>query len=107
MVIGRSVPNGWAAAGRLRVACFLAGFFRTMVSYMETKDYSAVQNWRENLLHTDVADPGPARNQFWYDVIKESLSILKASKLQSRWLENVYTNNAAIKWKLEKILEPP
>jgi len=107
MVIGRSVPNGWAAAGRLRVACFLAGFFRTMVSYMETKDYAAVQNWRENLLHTDVSDPRPARNQFWYDVIKESLSILKASNLQRRWLENVYMNNATIKWKLENILEPP
>ena len=60
-----------------------------MVSYMETKDYATIQNWRNNLLHTDVSNPGPARNQFWYDVIKESLSILKASNLQKRWWDDI------------------
>ena len=74
---------------------------------METKGYAAVQNWRDNLLHTDISNPGPARNQFWYDVIKESLSILRASDLQRIWwkyFEN--RTNASIKWTLMNILEP-
>jgi hypothetical protein len=108
MASGKSVPNGWAAVGRLRVACFLAGFFSTMVSYMETKDYVTVRSWRDNLLHTNASNPGLARNKFWYDVIKQSLSILKASNLQEGWWEHSGNrSNDVIKGKLLDILQPP
>ena len=101
------MPNGWAAVGRLRVACFLAGFFTTMVSYMEKRGYSVVQKWRENLLHTDMSTPGPVRDEFWYNVIKVSLAILKKSNLQETWWKE-YKNrsNANIKDTLMKILAP-
>ena len=104
---GPAEPKGWAAVGRLRVACFLAGFFRTMVCYMDAKGYAAAQNWRNNLLHTDLANPGPARNQFWYDVVKESLSILKASDLQRTWWNDYGSRtNAKIKNVLMGVLKP-
>src|SRR5271167_900548 len=78
-----------------------------MVSYMGTEEYATIQNWRHNLLHTNLSTPGPARDQFWYNVIKESLLILKESKLQRIWWEkNEYRGNATIKWALEDILEP-
>lgn len=85
----------------------IADLFRTMVSYMETKGFVTVQNWRNNLLHTDASNPGPGRNQFWYDVVKKSLSILKASDLQTKWW-NEYANrtNAHIKAILMRIIEP-
>ena len=102
------MPKGWAAVGRLRVACFLAGFFKTMVSYMETKDYATVQQWRNNLLHTNNSIPGPARDQFWYDVIKASLAILKELDLQETWWKEFGNRtNANIKETLTGILKPP
>src|SRR6266496_4531780 len=101
------MPAGWAAVGRLRVACFLAGFFTTMVSYMEKRGYSVVQKWRENLLHTNLSTPGSARNEFWYQVIKVSLAILKYSNLQKTWWEKDDSrSNADIKKMLMRILEP-
>ena len=101
------MPKGWAAVARLRVACFLAGFFRIMVSYMENRGYSVVQKWRTNLLHTNISTPGPARNEFWYDVIKTSLAILKKSNLQETWWKKYEKRtNADIKEMLMKILEP-
>ena len=50
--------------------------------------------------------PGPARNQFWYDVIKESLSILKESDLQETWWKEETRTNANIKKELTDILKP-
>ena len=78
-----------------------------MVLYMEKKGYSVVEKWRKNLLHTNVSTPGSARNEFWYNVIKASLAILKKSNLQETWWkENENRSNADIKEKLMMILEP-
>ena len=61
----------------------------------------------KNLLHTNVSTPGSARNEFWYNVIKASLAILKKSNLQETWWkENENRSNTDIKEKLMKILEP-
>jgi hypothetical protein len=74
---------------------------------METKGYDSVQKWRDSLLHTDIANPGPTRNQFWYDVIKESLAVLNECNLQQNWWTNYSTRtNAIIKVMLMNILRP-
>ena len=74
---------------------------------METKDYTTIDNWRNNLLHTNISSPGSTRNQFWYDVIEASLAILKQSNLQPTWrIEFEDRTNAVIKEKLKEILQP-
>jgi len=62
---------------------------------MDTKGYVTVQHWREKLLHTDLAVPGPVRDQFWYDVVKESLHLLTEDLQRMLW--NQRKTNAQIK----------
>jgi len=46
-----SIPKGWAAAARLRAACFIAGIFDTMVDYMN-KGRNTIDHWRTDFLHS-------------------------------------------------------
>ena len=85
------MPKGWATVGRLRVACFLVGFFRTMVQYMETEDYAALHNWRNNLLHTDVANPGKEFETRTNAQIKMKLAEILTPSITS-FLEHPVTN---------------
>jgi hypothetical protein len=61
----------------------------------------------DNLLHTDNSNPGPARNQFWYDVINVSLKALKKFNLQEKWWEaSEHRSNGHIKGALMFLLTP-
>jgi len=70
-----SVPNGWAAAARLRVACFIAAIFDTMVNYMDN-DCDNIHHWRTNFLHS-VKQKRHNRYKFWTAVVKAALDKLR------------------------------
>lgn len=81
-----SVPKRWAAAGRLRVACFLVGFFETMIEYMSNKVYNSLTAWQTNFLYTQATKSGPL-DKFWDTVLKKALETLSnKAELYKTWL---------------------
>ena len=101
------MPNGWAAAGRLRVACFLAGFFETMVEYMDdASKCNNIKKWREHLVYKEASEN---RDAFWYTVTKAALSKLRKDngRLQREWMDNSGTRtNGKIEKERTKLLKP-
>jgi len=79
----------WAAAGRLRVACFLAGFFEVMAMQMAPGKFDNLEHWRANFLHSqDVEFTKKNRDQFWFEVVKKALSKLRENdcKQLKQWI---------------------
>lgn len=105
----------WAAVARLRVACFLAGFFETMVIYMKSDNFDKIEHWRNNLLHSvDEVSANNNRSQFWYEVVKNALTKLRDNdcELSREWIlygqkqKIPELTNAQINTALKKILRP-
>lgn len=81
-----SIPKSWAAAGRLRVACFLVGLFETLVYYMSLPEYNNLAAWQTKFLYT-ACTKGGLLNQFWDAVLKKALDTLAAkAELYKEWL---------------------
>ena len=110
-----SIPMPWAAAGRLRVACFLAGFFEAMATQMTHGKFDKLEHWRNNFLHSeDVEFTNKNRDQFWFEVVKKALSKIRENDCEQlkQWIlygqdQKVPTlTNAQISVALKKILRP-
>src|SRR5437762_3636006 len=110
-----SVPMPWAAAGRLRVACFLSSFFEAMATQMQPGKFDKLEHWRNNFLHSkDETSAMKNRNQFWFEVIKNALAKLRENDCEKlrKWLlyqqnEKIPTlTNGEINTALKEILRP-
>ena len=110
-----SVPMPWAAAGRLRVACFLSGFFDTMATQMQSDKFDRFEHWRTNFLHSeDGVYTNKNRDQFWFEVVKNALTKLRENDCEQlkQWIlykqnQKIPTlTNAQINTVLKKILRP-
>ena len=110
-----SIPMPWEAAGRLRVACFLAGFFEAMATQMAPGRFDKLEHWRANFLHTeDVEFTNKNRDQFWFEVVKNALSILRENncKQLKQWIlygggqKGPTLTNRQISAALKKVLRP-
>lgn len=106
----------WAAAGRLRVACFLAGFFESMAAWTEPGKFDKLEDWHNNFLHSeDGVSANKNRDDFWYEVVKNGLEKLRENDCHQlkEWLlygQNLKIptlTNAQINTALKKILRPP
>ena len=109
-----SIAKKWAAAGRLRVACFLAGFFKTIIDYVSRDTYKNLAAWQTSLLYSK--ENSAQREQFWEAVLKETLKILSDNtELYQNWLRiktdsnSVYTppTNGDINSALVNLLSEP
>src|SRR5271169_6006110 len=92
-----SVPMPWAAAGRLRVACFLSGFFDTMATQMQSGKFDKLEHWRTNFLHSeDGVSTNKNRDQFWFEVVKNALAKLRENDCEQlkQWI--LYEQNQKI-----------
>jgi hypothetical protein len=107
-----SVPNGWAAAARLRVACLIAALFDTMVQYMDS-DCDNIEYWRTKFLRS-VVQTREYRKTFWRAVIQAALTKLRdKSQLLEQWHKDVHEDtqspkmtNVQIKSVLKDLLKP-
>jgi len=111
------VPYPWAAVARLRVACFLASFFNTVLHFLKHADYQRLDTWQTKFKH-----PGPLgasngeRERFWKRVVSGALNLLydlDGHNYQSEWLsegersELSAPTNRQISHVLEQILSDP
>src|SRR5436190_13595876 len=110
-----SIPMPWAAAGRLRVACFLAGFFEAMLARMKSGELDNLEHWRNNFLHAeDGVSANKNRDQFWFEVVKNALVKLRENDCEQlkEWIlygqtqKDPTLTNAQINTALKKILRP-
>ena len=74
-----SIPKSWAAAGRLRVACFLVGLFDTLVDYMSRDEYNSLAACQSSFLYSEARKSGRL-DQFWDAVLTKALEILSDNK---------------------------
>jgi hypothetical protein len=108
-----SVPMPWAAAGRLRVACFLSAFFDTMATQMQSGKFDKLEHWRTNFLQFEDG-VSKNRNQFWFEVVKNALAKLRENDCEQLKQRILYEQNqkiptltnAQINTTLKKILRP-
>ena len=105
----------WAAAGRLRVACFLSGFFEAMATQMQPGNFDKLEHWRNDFLHSkDEISATKNRNQFWFEVVKNALAKLREKDCQQlrQWLLYQHSKpiptltNGLINTALKEILRP-
>lgn len=105
----------WAAAGRLRVACFLSAFFDTMTTRMQSDKFDKLEYWRINFLHSEnEVSANQIRDQFWYEVVKNALVKLRENDCEQlkQWVlyqqnqKIPILTNAKINTALKKILRP-
>ena len=110
-----SIPMPWAAAGRLRVACFLAGFFEAMATHMKPGKFDKLEHWRNNFLHAeDGVSANKNRDKFWFEVVKNALAKLRENECEQlkEWIlfgqnqKDPSLTNAQINIALKKILRP-
>ena len=83
-----SIPMPWAAAGRLRVACFLSSLFEVMTTWMEVGKFDKLEHWRNNFLHSKDGTSNTNRDQFWFEVVKSSLAKLRENDCEQlkQWI---------------------
>jgi hypothetical protein len=104
----------WAAAARLRVACFLSGFFDTMVTWVQSGKFDRLEHWRNNFLHAKNASATKNRDLFWFEVTKNALAKVRENDCDrlKRWLlyqqnKSIPTlTNGEINIALKEILQP-
>jgi hypothetical protein len=103
----------WAAAARLRVACFLVGFFETTVQYMKLNEYANIDAWRANFLQSNPSVLRINRHKFWYEVVEKALTLLRANdfdKLKKWWNQpddDPTITNVDIHNDLQQLLKKP
>jgi hypothetical protein len=81
-----SMPRKSADAGRLRVACFLAGFFEPVIDYVSRDAY---KNLAASFLYSK--ENSARRERFWEAVLKKTLKILSDNtQLYRNWLRIIH-----------------
>jgi hypothetical protein len=92
------------------VACFLAGFFETMIDYMSQDAYKNLAAWQTSLLYSN--ENLAPRQQFWEAVLTKALKLLSDNtKLYQKWLRinesDSPPTNAQIATALANLLREP
>ena len=111
------MPYPWAAVARLRVACFLASFFNTVLHFLKQADYQRVDTWQTRFKHHGpLSASNGERERFWKRVVSGALDLLydlDGRNYQSEWLkpgeksEVLAPKNHQIAEVLERILSDP